>query len=175
MKTNLKAIYDHPGMQELHQSLGRQDHRTLVLWALQTGQEILDIFALSFPDDPRPAKALEAADAWSRGEMKMPAAKKAARETHEAAKEAKDALGMDISKRGAAVAAAHAMGQIIGVVHVGTHSTAYAAYAVQAMVILNSDCDPENTLCKAANYLIERLAYWSAVSKGNRPWATFLH
>jgi len=180
MKTNLVAIYHHPGMQALHQSLGLQDHRTLVLWALETGKEILDIFALVFPEDPRPALALEAAEAWSRGEIKMPLAKKAARETHEAAREAKEAKATQNAKAAkdakvdAAVAAAHAMGQIIGVVHVGTHSTAYAAYAVQAVVLFNIHENQEDTLEKTAERLLDRLAYWATAPKDSRPWAKFL-
>ncbi len=177
MKTNLKAIYDHPGMQSLHAAIGKQDHRTLVLWALETGTEILEIYNSVFPEDSRPAYALEAADAWSRGEIKMPVAKRAAKETHEAARDAKSAKGKletDVTKLDAAVTAAHAMGQIIGVVHVGTHATAYAAYAVQAMVILNSQGDQEKTLWEAANHLSAQLAYWSSATKEDRPWANFL-
>lgn len=174
MKTNLKAIYDHPGMQPLYEQIRRQDHRTLVLWALQTGQEILDIFTVSFPDDPRPRMALEAADAWSRGEIKMPIAKMAAGETHKAAKEAKGALDIAASKRIAAVAAAHAMGQIIGVVHVGTHSPAYAAYAVQSVVLFGPFDDPEASLSSTVEQLMRRLTYWETAPKDNRPWAQFL-
>jgi hypothetical protein len=177
MKTTLVAIYHHPEMLTLHEAIGQQDHRTLVMWALETGKEILEIYKTTFPDDPRPAQALEAAIAWSRGEIKMPLAKKAARETHEAAKDAKMAKGkrdIEGSKIDAAVAAAHAMGQIIGVVHVATHSTAYAAYAVQAQVFLHSQRDPEVSLAEAVEHLSERLAYWASVDKTNRPWANFL-
>lgn len=191
MKTNLAAIYHHPGMQSLHELLGQQNHRTLVLWALETGEEILKIFESVFPEDPRPARALAAADAWSRGEIKMPLAKIAARETHEAARDAKMAkgkLGVDIegSRIDAAVAAAHAMGQIIGVVHVGTHATAYAAYAVQAMVLINSrkapadsidpevSLGPEESLAEVVKHLSERLTHWASADKCDRPWAAFL-
>jgi hypothetical protein len=177
MKTNLSAIYHHPEIQSLQQSLGRQDHRTLVLWALETGQEILTVFTQTFPEDPRPSLALQAAEAWSRGEIKMPMAKRAAKETHEAAKDAKATKGtldIDDSKISAAVAAAHAMGQVIGVVHVGTHSTAYAAYAVQALVLLNTENDPETILAEAVNHLSNRLSYWASSYKENQPWASFL-
>jgi len=177
MKTNLKAIYDHWGLQPLQEFIGSQDHRTLVLWALDTGKEILEIYNSVFPEDSRPAQALEAAEDWSRGRIKMPIAKIAARQTHDAARDAKSAKGKleaDDSKIEAAVAAAHAMGQIIGVVHVATHSPAYAAYAVQAMVLLNSQSDQEKSLLVAVNHLSARLRYWSSADKENRPWATFL-
>lgn len=165
MKTNLKAVYDHPGMQGLYRAIEQQDHRTLVLWALDTGKEILELFNAAYPDDMRPGNALTAAESWSRGEIKMPAAKKAAKETHEAAKDAKEA---------AAVAAAHAMGQIIGVVHVATHSPAYVAYAVQAAIFIHADKDPEKILVEAVDHLSNRLAYWATAPKENRPWASFL-
>jgi hypothetical protein len=177
MKTNFVAIYHHPGMQPLHEIISRQDHRTLVLWALETGEDILKIYKTVFPDDPRPEQALEAADAWSRGNIKMPLAKKAARETHEAAKDAKGVQGMlDVKnpKIDAAIASAHAMGQIIGVVHVATHSTSYAAYAVQALVLFNTLRESEEVLTDSVNYLSARLMHWASANKDNRPWATFL-
>lgn len=182
MKTNLVAIYHHPGMQSLHNAISRQDHRTLILWALDTGEETLEIFSQVFPKDPRPAMALAAANIWSRGEIKMPVAKRAARETHQAAKDAKTMIGKLEGKGSpighaqidAAVAAAHAMGQIIGVVHVATHSTAYAAYAVQAAVLYHSDKDPEDSLAATVDHLLARLMHWSAAAKSGRPWATFL-
>lgn len=193
MKTNLGAIYHHPALQPLHEAIGRQDHRTLVLWALDTGAEVLKTFNRIYPEDSRPEMALAAADAWSKGEIKMPAAKRAAKETHQAAKEA--------LQFPAATAAAHAMGQIIGVVHVATHATAYAAYAVQASVLLNQQnqetcrsLDPNQTsnpnqtsdlnqsldqvqyavMLEAVERLLLRLSFWAAAPKEERPWASFL-
>ena len=182
MKTNLVAVYHHPCMQPLHQSISLQDHRTLVLWALETGKETLEVFSETFPEDQRPAMALAAADSWSRGQIKMPVAKRTARETHLAAKDAKTAKGKLVvdgspisdARINAAVAAAHAMGQVIGVVHVATHSTAYAAYVVQAAVLLHSDKDPETSLAEMVDHLMERLMYWASVDKSDRTWATFL-
>ena len=104
----------------------------------------------------------------------MPAAKTAAKETHEAARDAKSAKDVVLNKREAAVAAAHAMGQIIGIVHVGTHATAYAAYCVQAVVHFNHGDDPEETLQDVAARLEGRLAYWAAAPKDHRPWVRFL-
>jgi hypothetical protein len=187
MKTNLVAVYHHPALQPLHEAVGKQDHRTLIFWALDTGIEVLDIFTRFCPDDPRPALALAAADAWSKGEIKMPAARRAAKETHQAAK--------DTLKIPAATAAAHAMGQIIGVVHVATHAPAYAAYAVQASVLLNQHnqetgrrlnqnqtSEPNQDLDQVQNaamleaieHLLLRLSYWAEASKDERPWASFL-
>lgn len=186
MKTNLNAIYKHPGMAFLHRQLAEADHRTLVLWALDTGREVLDIFTLLVPDDPRPAAALEAAQAWSRGDIKMPAAKRAAKETHQAASDVllamnphdmpddKESAAVAINNAKAAAAAAHGIGQIIGVVHVGTHAPAYASYAVQAIVLLNPDDDPAKILEKAAARLSARLTYWETAPQAGRPWASFL-
>lgn len=185
MKTNLNAIYNHPGMALLHKQLAEADHRTLVLWALDTGREVLELFTRLHPEDPRPTTALEAAQAWSRGEIKMPAAKRAAKETHQAAKDilqgtgqthgaATPEKGPPATDAAAAAAAAHAMGQIIGVIHVGTHAPAYASYAVQALILIHHDDDPQETLEKAAGRLSERLTYWETAPEGDRPWASFL-
>ena len=187
MKTNLVAIYHHPALQPIYEAIGRQDHRTLVLWALDTGAEVLKTFTRFYPEDSRPVMALAAADAWSKGEIKMPVAKRAAKETHQAAKEA--------LQFPAATASAHAMGQIIGVVHVATHATAYAAYAMQASVLFaqhNHETDISLSQCQGldvtrsleqaqnyalsetANHLLQRLTYWEEAPKDNRPWASFL-
>ena len=174
MKTNLKAIYDHPGMQPLYEEISRQDHRTLVLWALDTAAEILEIFNMTFPSDPRPRQALDAAVTWSRGEIKMPVAKRAAKETHQAATDAKADPTMAETKKAAATAVAHAMGQAIGVVHVATHSTAFAAYVVQALIFANPERNSEEALGEAVEHLSANLKKFASTEKDNRPWAAFL-
>lgn len=174
MKTNLKAIYDHPGMNVLYEAIDGQDHKTLVLWALDNAAEILGIFTMTFPEDPRPAQALDAAESWSRGEIKMPVAKRAAKETHQAATDAKADPNVAETKKAAAAAVAHAMGQAIGVVHVATHSTAFAAYVVQALIFANPERDSEEVLVETVTHLQDLLKRFATAQKDNRPWATFL-
>jgi hypothetical protein len=174
MKTNLKAIYDHPGMKALYEAIGAQNHRTLVLWALDTAAEILGTFTMTFPGDPRPRQALDAAESWSRGEIKIQVAKRAAKETHQAATDAKADPTVAETKKAAAAAVAHAMGQAIGVVHVSTHSTAFAAYVVQALVIANPERNPEEVLGETTAHLLNRLKAFASAEKDNRPWANFL-
>ena len=51
--------------------LGDADHQLLALWAAQCAEHVLDLFEAQQPSDTRPRDAIEAARAWSHGEMKM--------------------------------------------------------------------------------------------------------
>src|SRR3954452_3999526 len=59
-------------------SLTDADHRGLGLWAASCAEHVLGLFESAQPDDPRPRAAIEHARAWTRGEVKMMQARKAA-------------------------------------------------------------------------------------------------
>ena len=63
--------------QELKRLIERQKHRTLVLWALDCAKVPLAQFEEKYPGESRPRTALELSEAWSRGKVKMPAARRA--------------------------------------------------------------------------------------------------
>ena len=65
-------------LQPLAELIERQKHKTLVLWSIECAERVLPIFEEKYPHDKRPRKAIEAAKAWARGEIKMPEAKRAA-------------------------------------------------------------------------------------------------
>ncbi len=97
-------------LQPLRELIERQKHRTLAMWAADSAGPVLAIFEEKHPQDKRPREAVEAAKAWMRGEIKMPAAKKAIHAAHNAATEVEDDP--------AACAAARAMGHAAATVHV---------------------------------------------------------
>jgi len=81
------------------------------------------VFAREYPHDDRLRLAIEAARAWSLGEISAGAARSAAVEAHVAARDATS---------GAAVAAARAAGHAAATAHMADHALGAAAYAVRA-------------------------------------------
>lgn len=65
--------------------LDGQDHRSLALWAADCAGRVLPYFEGEHPGDERPRRAIEAGQAWARGEIKVGEARAAARATTHAA------------------------------------------------------------------------------------------
>lgn len=103
--------------------LADQDHRLLALWAAECAEHVLPYFEDRYPKDDRPRKAIEAARAWTRGEIRMGQARITALAAHAAARNADD---------DAARAAARAAGHAGATAHVAGHARAAASYAVKA-------------------------------------------
>lgn len=99
------------------------DHHLLALWAATCAEHVLPLFEAVRPDDARPRKAIEAARAWTRGELKMMQARAAGGH----------AMGAARRLRGAARHAAYAAGQAACVAHVAAHDLGAAAYAIKAV------------------------------------------
>jgi hypothetical protein len=91
-------------IQPLRKLIEKQKHRTLAAWALDCAPRVLEIFEKKHPGEQRPRQALETAAAWARGEVKMPAAKRAIHAAHSAA----TAIEGDYAAQAAARAAGHA-------------------------------------------------------------------
>ncbi len=98
------------------------DHRALALWSADCAEHVLSSFEQVRPDDDRPRRAIEAARAWARGELRMMAAR--ASGGH--------AMGAARPLRGAPRFAAYAAGQAACVAHVPEHDLGAAAYAIKA-------------------------------------------
>ncbi len=153
-------------LRELRDRIAVQKHRTLVMWALDCGGEALASFEKEYPDEKRPRMALDLAAAWSRGEIRMPAARRAILDAHAAAKDVGDRAG---------AALCHAIGHAAATVHVETHALGLPLYELTALVIrFGRDRYREPVLEKIGHY-IKRLDYWQDHIDGpERPWAPFL-
>jgi hypothetical protein len=103
-------------------SLTDEDHRLLALWAADCAEHVLCYFEDEVPGDERPRQAIEAARAWTRGELPMMRSRALGGQANGAAR----------PLRGAARAAAHAAGQAACVPHVAEHGLGAAAYAIRA-------------------------------------------
>ena len=98
------------------------DHHLLALWTATCAEHVLHLFESAAPDDLRPRQAIEAARAWTRGELKM----------METRALGGHAMGAARPLSGAARNAAYAAGQAGVVAHVAAHDLGAAAYAIKA-------------------------------------------
>jgi len=115
-----------------------QDQRLLALWAADCAEHVLPHFEDKYPQDDRPRKAIEAARAWTRGEILVGQARTAALAAHAAARDTDDA---------AARAAARAAGHAAATAHVAGHARGAASYAVKAVkAATGSDAAAESEL-----------------------------
>lgn len=154
-------------VQPLRSLVEQQNHKTLVLWALDCSPRFLEIFEKDFPNEPRPRELIGIAWQWARGEIKMPAAKKAIHAAHNAAKEAEGYP--------AAQAAARAVGHAAATIHVETHALGIVFYGLTALVYAESPDDTDAFVQKECDWFYDRLKYWEAnYSNVDMTWAPFL-
>ncbi len=99
------------------------DHHSLALWAATCAEHVLHLFESIQPADARPRQAIEAARAWTRGELTMMTSRALGGHAMAAARDL----------RGAARYAAYAAGQAAAVAHVAAHELGAAAYAIMAV------------------------------------------
>jgi len=101
-----------------------RDRRAQAARVADCAERVLPYFEEAFPDDDRPRKAIEAARAWARGEIRVGEARTAALAAHAAARFA--------AERPAACAAARAAGHAAATAHMVGHAPHAAAYAKKA-------------------------------------------
>jgi hypothetical protein len=120
-----------------------EDHHLLAVWAAECAGHVLHYFEEARPDDDRPRRAIEAAHAWARGEIRMMQARDAAGASQDAAREVKE------SSEAARLAALSA-GQAAVVAHVAAHELGAAAYAIRVVMAAAPKSERE-TSCAAAH------------------------
>ena len=153
-------------LQELIKLIQLQNHRTMVMWALDCAKLPLEQFEAKYPDERRPRICLELCEAWARGKIKMPAAKKAILNSHAVAKEIND------SEYGALC---HAIGHAGATVHVGTHALGLPMYELTSIVLRYGKDNFLIPVSEKINYYYKRLLYWQEnTDKLKLDWADFL-
>ena len=95
-------------LQDLTMLFREQNHKTMVLWALDLAAESVAKLEEKYPDENRPGEAPEAARAWAAGMIKMRPAQRKILDGHAFAKE----IG---SKED--IALCHAVGQACAIVY----------------------------------------------------------
>ncbi len=153
-------------LQELKALVEQQKHRTLVMWALDCVKVPLAQFEEKYPHELRPRTALELCEAWSKGKIKMPAAKRAILEAHAVAKEIDD----DVYG-----ALCHAIGHAGATVHVETHALGLPFYELTSLVLKHEKDEYPEKVREKISYYCQRLLYWQEnIDKVDGEWAGFL-
>lgn len=142
---------DSQCLQELIKLIQRQNHRSLVMWALDTAKVPLSQFEAKYPDEKRPRTCLEFCEAWASGQIKMPMAKRAILDSHAVAKE------IDDNEYGALC---HAIGHAGATVHVETHALGLPIYELTAIVLKYGKDNFAGPVSEKIDYYYNRLLYW---------------
>lgn len=118
--------------------LSRERHRQLAAWAADCAERVAGYFE-STTDDDRPRRAIDAARAWSRDEVRVGFCQKAAVAAHAAARGAADPR---------AIAAARAAGHAAATAHAADHSLGTVLYALKATDPARRDAELEWQLAR---------------------------
>lgn len=157
---------DSECIQPLRSLIEQQKHRTLVMWALDCARLPLEQFEAKYPDEKRPRICLELCEAWARGGVKMPTAKRAILDSHAVAKEISD------EEHGALC---HAIGHAGATVHVETHALGLPFYELTSIVLRCGKGNSQRPVEEKIAYYHDRLLYWQEnIDKQDIPWAGFL-
>ena len=152
--------------QELMKLIQLQNHRAIVMWALDCAKLPLQQFEAKYPDERRPRTCLELCEDWARGKIKMPLAKQAILDSHAVTKNIND------SEYGALC---HAIGHAGATVHVETHALGLPIYELTAIVLKYGKDDFPKPVNERIDYYYNRLLYWQEnTDKLGLPWAYFL-
>ena len=130
--------------------LDRASHALLARWAADCAERVLSLFAKA-SEDQRPARALEVARAWAKGEVATGVAMKASVAAHAAARETAEK---------AAVAAARAAGHAVATAHAADHCMGALLYALKALEAAGttSGAELQAQLAKLPAHLLEQVA-----------------
>ena len=129
MKKYRKMLNDinAPYLQSLMRLIETQSKETLAHWCIDYARDhILPIYENAYPGDTRCKNALDAANLWLDGKVKLPYVKNIIlNECHAAAREC--------DNNPAAQAAARTCGQAAATIHTATHSIGLALYGALAV------------------------------------------
>ncbi len=168
LKKRNKILFsrDSQCLQELIKLIQLQNHRTIVMWALDCAKLPVEQFEAKYPDERRPRTCLELSEAWARGKIKMPMAKRAILDSHAVAKE------IDDSEYGALC---HANGHAGATVHVETHALGLPFYELTAIVFRYGKDNFPKPVSENINYYYNRLLYWQENTDNlGLAWVDFL-
>lgn len=168
LKKRNKILFsrDSQSLQELINLIQLQNHRSLVMWALDCAKLPLEQFEAKYPDERRPRTCLELCEAWARGKIKMPIAKQAILDSHAVAKK------IDDSEYGALC---HAIGHAGATVHVETHALGLPIYELTAIVLKYGKDNFPEPVSEKINFYYNRLLYWQEnTDQLGLHWANFL-
>ena len=138
-------------LEDLASLIKEQNHRTLVLWAFEFADEIVQKMLKRYPDEKRLERAVLLSKDWAAGKVKMPVAKQAILQAHGVAKEIEDVED---------IALCHAVGQACGVVHTTGHALGFPIYELTSIVRHYGLPECKEPVEARKKHYMERLCYW---------------
>ena len=153
-------------LEDLKLSLIGQNHRVLVLWALDLAAESVDKLEAKYPHEKSPREALSAARDWAAGRIKIGLARRKILACHAFAKRISDRED---------IATCHAIGQACSVVHTVGHAMGYPIYDLTSIVYKYGTADCANALRLRKQAYVDKLSYYSRhVGEYGEKWADFM-
>jgi hypothetical protein len=110
----------------------KENLKTLVTWACDCADRVLNLFEKEYPYDTNPREAILAGRMWTKGNLKMVDVRKKAFAAHDSARN---------SETNSAIFAARSAGHACATSHVATHAIHASQYALKA--IKSSDTESE--------------------------------
>lgn len=165
-KNQVLFAKDSPFLHDLSALLAEQNHRTVVLWALELADETSETLRGRYPGETRLQEAVETSRAWAAGRVKMRQAQRAILRAHAVAKE------IDSPED---IALCHAVGQACGVVHTAGHAIGFPVYELTAIIRRLGVPACKAAVEKRKRHYMDRLPYWREhCDDPSREWADFL-
>ena len=153
-------------LQDLATVINNENHRVIVLWALELAQQTAQKLHEKYPHNTAALDAVKSARLWASGVIKMPIAKTAILNCHAFAKE--------ISSQ-EDIALCHAVAQGCSVVHTPGHAMGYPIYELTALVRRYGIDNCAWIIEKRKGEYIQRLIYWrNNYDSYKGGWAKFM-
>jgi len=157
---------DSEYLQDLISLIRNRNHRVMALWAFDLAEGSVQGLKEKYPDELRPREALEAAQDWAAGKIKMRLAQRKILDCHAFAKE--------ISNK-EDIAACHAVGQACAVVHTAEHAIGYPIYDLTSIIYKLGINNCVDAVESRKQEYIEKLIYWNEHLSGYQgDWAGFM-
>ena len=151
---------------DLSDLISRTDHRVLVLWALELGEEAAAVLLSRYPDEARPVTAVLASRDWAAGNIKIRAAQRAILDVHAFAREIKSAED---------IALCRAIGQACGVVHTAGHAMGFPIYELTSIIRRYGIPACREPAEERMRHYTDRVIYWREHAEDlPRQWAEFM-
>lgn len=154
-------------LQPLKQLVLKQEHKTLIAWCFMHVNEYLDIINSRYPNEKRPQVANDKVRLWARGDIKMPEAKRAILDAHQAA----SLLSQDIVIE----AYIRAVAQGLSTVHTPKHALGIVYYGLTALANETNIKNRTAVIDEKVKRFYETLLYWQTnTDQFYDKWAPFI-
>lgn len=149
-----KILYSNKDevLQPLIKLVQQQEHKTLIAWCFAHVNDYLDLINKRYPNELRPMIAYDKVRLWAQGTIKMPEAKKAILDAHQAASSLSQDKVIEAYIRAIAqgLSTVHTPKHALGIVYYGLTAIANETTVKNRTVVINDEIER----------FYESLLYW---------------